>query len=86
MAQTKVETPESLEAALKLLEKIVEKLEQPELPLEESIQLFEEGSRLSGVCYDKLKDAEKKVEVLVKKVPSPTSADDFDLEAFEGDR
>ena len=76
------ELPDNLEAALKSLEEAVEKLEQPELPLEESIEVFEWGSKLAEVCYAKLKDAEKKVEILVKKVPQPGSAEDFSREDF----
>ncbi len=70
--------PEDLEGALKALEGVVEKLEEPDLPLEESIELFEFGTKLSDVCYSKLKDAEKKVELLIKKVPQPASREDFE--------
>jgi exodeoxyribonuclease VII small subunit len=75
--------PDDLEGALKVLEKTVEKLEEPELPLEDSIELFETGSKLADVCYTRLKEAEKKVEVLMKKVPNPNSADDFETEEFD---
>lgn len=75
--------PDNLEGALKQLEEIVEKLEEPELALEDSIELFEYGTKLSEVCYTRLKEAEKKVELLVKKVPTPTSRDDFDTRDFE---
>ena len=79
------ELPEDLEGALKALENTVQKLEEPDLPLEESIELFEWGSKLSDICYSRLKEAEKKVEILVKKVPVPQSADDFDREPFESE-
>ena len=82
MADTKKKLPTTLEEALKALEQTVEKLEQPELPLEESIELFEWGTKLSEVCYAKLKDAEKKVEILVKRVPQPQSAEDFETKEF----
>ena len=81
----KEELPQDLEAALKALEKTVERLEKPELPLEESIDLFEEGSKLAEICYAKLQEAEKKVEVLMKKSPQPSSRDDFKSESFETD-
>jgi len=74
--------PEKLEEALGELEKLVEKLETPDLPLEESIELFERGTQLSQVCYKKLEEAEKKVEVLLKKTPLPESRDDFDQGEF----
>lgn len=79
----KAELPDTLEVALKSLEEIVEKLEDAELPLEDAIELFEKGSKLSTFCYSKLKDAEKKVEILVKKVPHPQSRDDFDIGNFD---
>lgn len=75
--------PERLEDALKELEGLVEKLENPELPLEESITLFERGSRLSDLCYQKLQEAEKKVEILMKKVPQATKREDFNASSFE---
>ncbi len=85
MAKKVKELPDTLEAALKALEETVEKLEEPEQPLEESIELFEWGSKLSEVCYSRLKDAEKKVEILVKKIPHPESADDFEIKDFAND-
>lgn len=52
------------EDALKRLEAIVYKLEKGELPLDESLKLFEEGTKLSGICTKILEDAEKKIEIL----------------------
>jgi exodeoxyribonuclease VII small subunit len=83
MAKKPKELPEDLDSALKALEETVEKLEEPDLPLEESIELFEWGTKLSEVCYARLKDAEKKVEVLIRKVPNPQSRDDFEREEFD---
>jgi exodeoxyribonuclease VII small subunit len=62
------EQPEapSFEAALKELEAIVKQLESGEAKLEESLQLFERGVKLSRFCTEKLDEAEKKIEVLVK--------------------
>jgi exodeoxyribonuclease VII small subunit len=61
----KVETP-PFEEALKQLEEIVQKLEKGELPLEESLALYEEGIRLSRLCHAKLEEAEGKIAVLIK--------------------
>ena len=61
----KTETP-SFEAALKQLEEIVQRLEKGELPLEESLKLYEEGIQLSRLCHGKLEEAEGKIEVLLK--------------------
>lgn len=57
---------EKFEDALDKLEKIVSKLEDGEIPLEESLKLFEEGMRVSRLCNQKLEEAEKKVEILMK--------------------
>jgi len=75
--------PEKLEEALKELEFVVQKLEKPDLALEDSISLFERGSKLSELCYTKLQEAEKKVEILVKKSPLASSRKDFETEEFE---
>ena len=59
------ETP-TFEAALKQLEEIVQRLEKGELPLEESLVLYEEGIRLSRLCHAKLEEAEGRIEMLMK--------------------
>jgi exodeoxyribonuclease VII small subunit len=53
--------------AIKRLEEVVEKLEQGEIPLEQSIQLFQEGMLLARLCSKKLEDVGRKIEVLVKE-------------------
>lgn len=55
------------EECLQQLEKIVEQLEHGDLPLEKSLQLFEEGVRLSNTCRKELESAEGKVEILMKQ-------------------
>jgi exodeoxyribonuclease VII small subunit len=57
---------EKFEDAINKLEKIVSRLEEGDIPLEESLKLFEEGIRLSRFCNQKLDEAEKKVEILLK--------------------
>ncbi len=54
------------ESALTRLEEIVGKLEEGEMPLEDSLKLFEEGVRLSRVCDQKLQAAERRIEILMK--------------------
>jgi exodeoxyribonuclease VII small subunit len=56
----------TFEQALVELEQIVQKLERGELPLEESLRLYEEGIRLSRLCHGKLEQAEGRIEVLLK--------------------
>ena len=58
---------ESFETAFKKLEQIVEKMGSGSLPLEESLQLFEEANKLAGFCSTTLSQAEQKVELLLKQ-------------------
>jgi len=55
------------EASLKELEGLVEKMEQGDLSLEDSLSHFERGVQLSRSCQQALKAAEQKVEILMKK-------------------
>jgi exodeoxyribonuclease VII small subunit len=56
----------SFEASLEALEEIVRKLERGDLPLEESLELFEQGIRLSRECQERLSQAERRIEVLMR--------------------
>lgn len=56
----------SFEKALTELEEIVGKLEEGDLPLEESLALFEKGIKLSRECRDRLTKAERRIEELTK--------------------
>lgn len=60
-------TPASFEEALARLEAIVKEMEQGDLPLEDSLRLFEEGVRLSQWCHQKLEEAQGRVEILLKE-------------------
>lgn len=75
---------EKFEDALNKLEKIVSKLEEGDIPLEESLKLFEEGIRLSRFCNQKLDEAEKKVEILSKDKDGMLKARPFDSSASSG--
>lgn len=55
------------EQSLKRLEEVVELLEKGDAPLEESIQLFNEGMKLVHACSQKLEWAEQQVERLLEK-------------------
>jgi exodeoxyribonuclease VII small subunit len=61
-----VKEASSFEEALKRLEEIVGELERGEVPLEETLALFEEGVKLSKFCRSKLDEAEKRVDLLLK--------------------
>ena len=56
----------TFESSLKELERIVEELEAGDLPLERSLELFEQGVKLSRECQKRLDEAERKVEILLK--------------------
>ncbi len=56
----------SFEASLEALEQIVHDLEQGDLPLEKSLELFEQGIRLSRQCQERLSQAERRIEVLLR--------------------
>ena len=60
------EATATFESALKQLEELVGRLEKGELPLEESLKLYEEGIRLSRYCHAKLEEAEGRIELLMK--------------------
>ena len=60
------------ESAMRDLEEIVERLEQGDLPLEESLAAFERGVMLTRCCKTALKAAEQKVEILLKKAGEPS--------------
>jgi len=53
------------EQALEELEKIVQRLEDAGLPLDEALALFEDGIKLSRLCAQKLDEADKKVQILL---------------------
>ena len=59
------EKKQTFEASLKELEKIVRQLEDGDLPLEESLKLFESGVKLSRECQERLNQAERRIEVLL---------------------
>jgi exodeoxyribonuclease VII small subunit len=66
MARKQQETL-AFEKSLKELEALVAKMEQGNLSLEESLRDFERGVQLTRACQQALKEAEQKVEILLKK-------------------
>jgi len=57
-------TIKDFEAALTELDTIVKKLEDGDIPLEQSLQLFERGVQLSRFCHARLEEAERRIEIL----------------------
>jgi len=66
----------SFEEALRKLESIVEKLEDPEVTLDESIQLYEEGMKLSKYCSQTLEDAVLRIEKINERPGTETELSD----------
>ncbi len=81
--EKKVE-PTDFETALRRLEEIVQMLEAGNLSLEEGMKLFEEGMKLSRFCTEKLEEAERKVEILVKNAKGEMVEQPFRLEEEAG--
>ena len=75
---------ERFEDSLNKLEKIVSQLEEGDISLEESLKLFEEGIRLSRLCNQKLDEAEKRVEILLKGEDGTLKAKPFAPSASSG--
>jgi exodeoxyribonuclease VII small subunit len=76
-------TIKDFEAAIAELETIVRKLEEGDLPLETSLQLYERGVQLSRFCHSRLEEAERRIEILnergeLKPAPGALGADEDD--------
>ncbi|MDX8359647.1 MULTISPECIES: exodeoxyribonuclease VII small subunit [Bacillaceae] len=57
----------TFEQAMEQLEKIVEKLEEGDVPLEEAIDFFKEGMKLSSFCHEKLQNVEKQMDQILRE-------------------
>ena len=73
-------TIKDFETAIAELETIVKKLEEGDLPLETSLQLYERGVHLSRFCHARLEEAEHRIEILnergeLKPAPATLGAD-----------
>jgi exodeoxyribonuclease VII small subunit len=67
MAKEKEPDKLSFEEAMDQLEQLVAKLENGDVPLEQAIDLFQEGMKLSHLCSQKLEQVERKIEMLVEE-------------------
>jgi exodeoxyribonuclease VII small subunit len=68
----------TFEQAIQRLEGIVADMEGAELPLEDVIKKYEEGTRLVRFCSQKLEEAEKKIEILAKKTDGTVVLEPFE--------
>ena len=67
----------SFESSLEALEQIVRQLEDGDLPLEKSLELFEQGIRLSRECQERLGQAERRIEILLRDSQGRTVVSEF---------
>ena len=73
------------EKAFQELEKIVQRLEGEELPLDDSLQLFEEGIRLSRFCHQRLEEVEKKIETILADAKGQPVTEPFEADEMLGE-
>jgi exodeoxyribonuclease VII small subunit len=73
----------NLEKSLADLEALVGELESGDLPLDKAMKKFEEGIKLTRGCQAALKDAEQKVEILLKSAGGEDALADFGLDGSE---
>jgi len=72
----KTDSPQSLEAALAELEKIVSSMEEGQLPLERSLAAYKRGAELLKYCQAALQDAQQQVKVLEDGILKDFKSDD----------
>ncbi len=68
----------NLEKSLADLEALVEELESGDLPLDKAMKKFEEGIKLTRGCQAALKEAEQRVEILLKSAGGDSTLEEFD--------
>ena len=73
------------ETAFQQLEEIVKRLESEELPLDESLQLFEQGISLSRLCHKRLEEVEKKIELILADAKGQPRTEPFEEPGEEED-
>jgi exodeoxyribonuclease VII small subunit len=79
----KTDAPKNFEASLGALERIVRELERGELPLEQSLELFEQGVRLSRECQERLNQAERRIEILMRDAKGQLVTGAFEEEEMD---
>ncbi|MDP9361633.1 MAG: exodeoxyribonuclease VII small subunit [Acidobacteriota bacterium] len=73
------------EKAFKELETIVQRLEAEELPLDESLRLFEQGISLSRFCHQRLEEVEKKIELILADAKGQPRTEPFEIDEQLGE-
>ena len=70
--------PNEFEQSFQQLESIVRRLEGEELPLDESLHLFEQGIALSRLCHKRLEEVEKKIELILADAKGQPRTEPFE--------
>ena len=73
------------EKAMERLEQIVDELEKGDLDIDKSLQIFEEGIKMSRTCSKKLSDAEAKIEKLTRKQKGELITELFPMEVNDAE-
>jgi exodeoxyribonuclease VII small subunit len=76
---------QTFEMQLASLERIVRELERGDLPLERSLELFEQGVKLSRECQERLNEAERRIEVLLRSGDGQSFVAPFGAETLEAE-
>jgi exodeoxyribonuclease VII small subunit len=84
MATSSDTSIKDFEAAISELETIVKKLEDGDLSLERSLELYERGVQLSRFCHARLEDAERRIEILNERGELKAAPASFADEAERG--
>ena len=71
---------QNFETSLEELERIVRELERGDLPLEKSLELFEQGVKLSRACQERLNEAERRIEILTRDSQGRPTVSEFESE------
>lgn len=73
----------NFEDAMKQLEEIANKLEKNDLDLDKSVEIFEEGMKLSKKCSEILENAEKRITILINDGKDNLSEENFNVDVHE---
>ena len=85
-SDSKDATIKDFETAIAELERIVKQLEDGDLPLESSLQLYERGVQLSRYCHGRLEEAERRIEILNERGQLRPAGSDLDNPADSRER